>query len=87
MLENSPLPISTETTGADACGLSGLTVKKACRTPEQLTSLLEVASEYFVVSKSRPEPALDLAIAAWLAQSPCHRCAWSKVESTWEHIG
>ncbi len=84
MLENSLLPILNET---DSCGLSGLAVEKACQTPEQLTSLLKTASEYFVASKSRPEPALDIAIVAWLAQSPCHRCAWSKVRGTWERIG
>jgi len=73
----------SEAGGTFPC-VAGQAWSPACANAGQ--ELLTKASEYFVGLKARSGEALELEVAAWLEQSPCHRCAWRRIESLWDDL-
>jgi hypothetical protein len=59
---------------------------KLCAYSVNGPALLEKASDWFVATMARPGPALDAEIAVWLAESPCHHCAWRRISSVWQAL-
>ena len=52
--------------------------------PDELFDpLVSAAATLFVGSQIRPGALSQLAIADWLARSPCHECAWRRVWAAW----
>jgi len=51
---------------------------------ERFNILLSETADLFVTSQSHPGACSQLAIADWLARSPCHECAWRRISAAWE---
>jgi hypothetical protein len=51
---------------------------------ERFGILLSDAADLFVKSQTDPGASSQLAIADWLARSPCHECAWRRVCAAWD---
>ena len=51
---------------------------------EQFGLLLSEAANLFVNSQTHSGASSQLAIADWLARSPCHECAWRRVRAAWD---
>jgi hypothetical protein len=85
MFEDSSLQFSEDLGDPGFCQGSQAAGDMACSASEQLRPLFDKASEYFIATISRPGPVLEITIAAWLVQSPCHRCAWLRIQAAWSN--
>lgn len=68
--------------GHDAGGVSApFAGNAACTARDHFNALIFQAAEFFAGQYLKAGKTSEL--AAWLAYSPCHRCAWRRVNEAW----
>lgn len=81
MLEQTPIVICEGRHTASGHDSSSL---EACTARGLFNVLVSHAAELLIGQGVRADA--NVALAEWLASSPCHKCAWRRVNESWNLI-
>ena len=81
MLEQTPIIICEGRYAANRPDSFGI---EACAAPEQFNVLVSQAAKLLIGQFVHAEA--NAVLAEWLVRSPCHKCAWRRVNESWDLI-